>query len=205
MVAVTMAMRKIPVQYPQKVVGRKIYGGQTTFIPMRVNTSGVMPIIFAQSLIMVPATFFTFWKSPLAETISRALSPGALLYSITFGLLILFFAYYYTSVVFNPQDIANNMKRYGGFIPGIRPGQKTSEYLDKVLSHITLPGAVFLAFIALLPWWLIKSLHVPFYFGGTTYLIIVGVALDTIQQIESHLLMRNYEGLLKGIKIKGRK
>lgn len=205
MVLITQAMRKIPVQYPRRIVGRRVYGGQSTFIPLRINTAGVIPIIFAQSIIMIPGTFSSFIRHPIAQQIENFVSPGNLVYDLTFGLLIIFCTYFYTSVVFNPQDIANNMKRYGGFIPGIRPGQKTAEYFDSVLSKITLPGGIFLAFIALLPWWLMQGMNVPFYFGGTTYLIIVGVSLDIIQQIQSHLLMRSYEGLLKGMRVRGRR
>ncbi len=206
MVLMTQAVRKIPVQYPKRVIGRRIYGGQSTFIPLRVNTAGVIPIIFAQSIIMIPGTVAAFLgKTNFTEGLQLWLQPGRPLYDGLYALCIVFFAYFYTSIVFNPQDIANNMKRMGGFVPGIRPGARTAEYINTVLSRITLPGAIFLAFVALMPWWLIKWLGVSFFFGGTTYLIIVGVALDTIQQIESHLLMRSYEGLLKGSKIRGRR
>jgi preprotein translocase subunit SecY len=206
MVLMTQAVRKIPVQYPKRVIGRRIYGGQSTFIPLRVNTAGVIPIIFAQSIIMIPGTVAAFFgKTNFTEGLQLWLQPGRPFYDGLYALCIIFFAYFYTSIVFNPQDIANNMKRMGGFVPGIRPGARTAEYINTVLSRITLPGAVFLALVALMPWWLIKVLGVSFFFGGTTYLIIVGVALDTIQQIESHLLMRSYEGLLKGSKIRGRR
>ncbi len=204
-VLVTQAMRKIPVQYPKRIVGRRMYGGQSTYIPLRINTAGVIPIIFAQSLIVFPSTVATFIKAPWLNTIQNFLAPGAWLYNLLFAGLIIFFTYFYTSVVFNPRDLADNMQRYGGFVPGIRPGEKTAQYLDRSLSLLTLPGAIFLAFMALLPYYLMDSLRVPFYFGGTTLLIIVGVALDTIQQIESHLVMRHYEGLLKGTKVKGRR
>ncbi|MBA7629881.1 Protein translocase subunit SecY [subsurface metagenome] len=206
MVLMTQAVRKIPVQYPRRVIGRRIYGGQSTFIPLRVNTAGVIPIIFAQSIIMIPGTVAAFFgKTNFTEGLQLLLQPGRPLYDGLFALFIIFFAYFYTSIVFNPQDIANNMKRMGGFVPGIRPGVRTAEYINTVLTRITLPGAIFLALVALMPWWLIKGLGVSFFFGGTTYLIIVGVALDTIQQIESHLLMRSYEGLLKGTKLRGRR
>lgn len=201
----TQAARKIPVQYPKRIVGRRMYGGQTTHIPLRINTAGVIPIIFAQSLIVFPSTFATFFKFPFMETVKAILAPGGWLYNLLFAALIIFFTYFYTSIVFNPRDIADNMQRYGGFIPGIRPGPPTANYIDRSLSLITLPGAIFLAVMALLPYYLMSVFRVPFYFGGTTLLIIVGVALDTIQQIESHLLMRHYEGLLKGSKIKGRR
>jgi len=204
-VLITQAVRKIPVQYPKRIIGRKIYGGQSTFIPLRVTTAGVIPIIFAQSLIVFPSTFLAFFKSPFSETIKGFLAPGSWFYSIVYALLIIYFTYFYTSVVFNPQDLADNMQRYGGFIPGIRPGERTKNFIDSVLSRITLPGSLFLAFIALLPHYLMNQMHVPFYFGGTTLLIIVGVALDTIQQIQSQLLMRHYEGLLKTSRIRGRR
>lgn len=204
-VLITQAVRKIPVQYPKRIIGRKIYGGQSTFIPLRVTTAGVIPIIFAQSLIIFPSTFLAFFKSPFSEAIKGFLAPGTWFYSIVYALLIIYFTYFYTSVVFNPQDLADNMQRYGGFIPGIRPGERTKDFIDNVLSRITLPGSIFLAFIALLPFYLMNQMHVPFYFGGTTLLIIVGVALDTIQQIQSQLLMRHYEGLLKTSRIRGRR
>ena len=201
----TQATRKIPVQYPKRIVGRKMYGGQSTHIPLRVTTAGVIPIIFAQSLIVFPSTFATFLKVPFMETIQTILAPGGWLYNLLYAALIIFFTYFYTSIVFNPRDIADNMQRYGGFVPGMRPGPQTANYIDRILTLITLPGAIFLTIMALIPYYLMSMLKVPFYFGGTTLLIIVGVALDTIQQIESHLLMRHYEGLLKGSKIKGRR
>lgn len=205
MVLMTQASRKIPVQYPKRIIGRRVYGGQSTFIPLRLNTAGVIPIIFAQSILLIPGTVATFvGKSGATGGLGVWFKSGHPLYDAIFGLCIIFFAYFYTSMVFNPQDIANNMKRMGGFIPGIRPGQKTAEYINTVLTRITLPGAIFLAIVALMPAWIMNGLGVPFFLGGTTYLIIVGVALDTIQQIESHLLMRSYEGLLKGTKIRGR-
>ncbi len=206
MVLMTQAVRKIPVQYPKRVVGRRVYGGQSTFIPLRVNTAGVIPIIFAQSIMMIPGTVAAFLgKTNFTEGLQLLLQPGRPIYDALFGFCIIFFAYFYTSMVFNPQDVANNMKRMGGFVPGIRPGLKTAEYINTILTRITLPGAIFLALVALMPWWLMKGLGVSFFFGGTTYLIIVGVALDSIQQIESHLLMRSYEGLLKGTKLRGRR
>jgi preprotein translocase subunit SecY len=201
----TQAVRKIPVQYPKRIVGRKMYGGQSTHIPLRVTTAGVIPIIFAQSLIVFPSTIATFIKVPFIATIQSILAPGGWLYNLLFAGLIIFFTYFYTSIVFNPRDIADNMQRYGGFVPGIRPGPQTANYIDRSLSLLLLPGALFLAIMALLPFYLMSIFRVPFYFGGTTLLIIVGVALDTIQQIESHLLMRHYEGLLKGSKVKGRR
>ncbi len=204
MVAVTAAViimqegqRKIPVQYAKRVVGRRMYGGQSTHIPLRVNTAGVIPVIFASSLILFPATLTTFIQHPWMQGIAQALSPGHLTYTALYCALIIFFAYFYTAIVFNPVDLADNMKKYGGFIPGVRPGTKTAEYIDRVLTRITLPGAVFLALISVLPDFLIRVFNVPFYFGGTSLLIVVGVALDTVRQMESHLLMRNYEGFLR--------
>lgn len=206
MVLMTQAVRKIPVQYPKRIVGRRIYGGQSTFIPLRLTTAGVIPIIFAQSILLIPGTVATFLsRGGASQGFSVWFKQGHVLYDLIYALLIIFFSYFYTSMVFNPQDIANNMKRMGGFVPGIRPGQKTAEYINTVLSRITLPGSIFLAIVALMPTWIMSGLGVPFFLGGTTYLIIVGVALDTIQQIESHLLMRSYEGLLKGTKIRGRR
>jgi len=205
-VAMTQAQRKIPVQYAKRVVGRKQYGGQTTHIPLRVNTAGVIPIIFAQSLIMLPSTLaLAFQGNAIIQGVANFVSHGTWAYVLIYGLTIVFFTYFYTAIVLNPTDMADNMKKYGGFIPGIRPGRKTSEYIDRILSRITLPGAIFLAIIAVLPDILIARFNVPFYFGGTSVLIVVGVALDTLQQIESHLLMRHYEGLTSGSRLRGRR
>lgn len=204
-VLVTRAQRKIPVQYAKRVVGRRMYGGQSTHIPLSVNAAGIIPIIFAQSIMFAPATLGSFFpNSEFMMGIVSWFNEGTLLYSLIFGLLIIFFAYFYTAIVFNPVDLADNMRKYGGFIPGIRPGKRTSEYIDRVLTRITLPGAIFFALIAILPYFLMKRMNVNFYFGGTSILIIVGVALDTLQQIESHLLMRHYEGFMKKGRIKGR-
>ncbi len=204
MLAVTAAVvlmqegqRKIPVQYARRVVGRRVYGGQSTHIPLRINTAGVIPVIFASSLILFPATLTNFMPHPWMRAFADALSPGRFSYTLLYMGLIVFFAYFYTAIVFNPIDLADNMKKYGGFIPGVRPGKKTAEYIDHVLTRITLPGALFLATISVLPDFLIRWFNVPFYFGGTSLLIVVGVALDTVRQMESHLLMRNYEGFLK--------
>ncbi len=202
-IVMTQATRRIPVQYPKRVIGRRMYGGQSTFLPLRVNTAGVIPIIFAQSLVVFPSTVAAY--VPTLKYLAEMFRPGHWAYDIIFFALIVFFTYFYTSIVFNPTELAENMKRYGGFIPGIRPGQKTADYVDGVLSRVTLPGALFLGFIALVPWYLINYLKVPFYFGGTTLLIIVGVALDTVQQIESQLLMYHYEGFMKKGRIKGRR
>ena len=205
-VAMTQAQRKIPVQYAKRVVGRKMYGGQSTHIPLRVNTAGVIPIIFAQSLIMLPSTLALWFQGSNAmQAIAGWFAHGTALYVIVYSLTIIFFTYFYTAIVLNPTDMADNMKKYGGFVPGIRPGKKTSEYIDRILSRITLPGAIFLAFIAVLPDLLISRFNIPFYFGGTSILIVVGVALDTLQQIESHLIMRHYEGFVTHGKMRGRR
>ncbi len=202
-IVMTQATRRIPVQYPKRIVGRKMYGGQSTYLPMRVNTAGVIPIIFAQSVVVLPSTASAFL--PMLKKFFEFFRPGFWAYDLVYFAAILFFTYFYTAIVFNPTDLADNMRRYGGFIPGIRPGEKTSDYIDAVLSRVTLPGALFLGFIALLPWYLMDFLKVPFYFGGTTLLIIVGVALDTLQQIESQLLMYHYEGFMKRGRIRGRR
>jgi len=189
--------RKIPVQYARRVVGRKMYGGQSTYIPLKINTSGVIPPIFASSIIMFPATVAQFINVPFMQTVSNLLQPGRVLYESIFVFLIVFFCYFYTAVVFNPDDLADNLKKYGGFIPGIRPGKKTAAYIDRVLTRITLGGAVYVSAICVLPDILISQLNVPFYFGGTALLISVVVAKDTVTQIESHLLTRHYKGFLK--------
>jgi preprotein translocase subunit SecY len=204
-VLITQAIRKIPVQYPKRIVGRKMYGGQSTHVPVRINIAGVMPIIFAQSLVVFPGTFAAFSKNPIAVWLQKTLRAGTGVYDIIYMILIVFFTYFYTSVVFNPQDLADNMQRQGGFVPGIRPGERTAEFIDRIVSRVTIVGALYLVFMALLPSVLMNQFRIPFYFGGTTLLIIVGVALDTIQQIESHLLMRHYEGLLKGSRVHGRR
>jgi len=205
-VAMTQAQRKIPVQYAKRVVGRKMYGGQSTHIPLRVNTAGVIPIIFAQSLIMLPSTLALYFHGSNAiQAVAGWFAHGTWVYVVVYSLTIIFFTYFYTAIVLNPTDMADNMKKYGGFIPGIRPGRKTSEYIDRILSRITLPGAVFLAIIAVLPDLLIRRFNVPFYLGGTSVLIVVGVALDTLQQIESHLIMRHYEGFVSTGRMRGRR
>ncbi len=204
-VLVTRAQRRIPVQYPKRVVGRKVYGGQATHIPLSVNTAGVIPIIFAQSIMFAPQTLLSFFPNvEWLQEIGRYFAPGAVVYSVVYGLIIVFFAFFYTAIVFNPVDLADNMKKYGGYIPGIRPGKRTADYIDKVLTRITLPGAIFFAVIAILPYILIQRANVQYYFGGTGLLIVVGVALDTLQQVESHLLMRHYDGFMKRGRIRGR-
>jgi len=190
--------RRLPVRYAKRVVGNKIYGGQSTFIPLRVNSAGVIPIIFASSVLLFPTTIARFFSLSFAQTISKVLSPSSPIYMILYVLLIIFFTYFYTAVVFNPIEVANNLKKYGGFIPGIRPGRPTADYIERVLSRVTLGGAIFLAVIALLPSLLTQLLGITtFYFGGTAVLIVVGVALETVQQIEAQLLMRHYEGLVR--------
>lgn len=197
--------RKIPIQYAKRVVGRKVYGGQSTHLPLKINTSGVIPPIFASSIIMFPATVAGFIAIPWVQGVARQLSPGTVLYTLLYIGMIFFFSYFYTAVIFNPVDIADNLKKYGGYIPGIRPGQKTSEYIYRVLTRLTFVGAIYLAIICIIPEILIKRFNVPFYFGGTSLLIVVGVALDTISQIESHLVTRSYEGFLRKGRIRGRR
>ncbi|MFI5294760.1 MAG: preprotein translocase subunit SecY [Thermodesulfovibrionales bacterium] len=197
--------RKIPVQYAKRVVGRKVYGGQSTHLPLKINTAGVIPPIFASSIIMFPATVAGFIQIPWVQSFAKQLSPGTIVYTVLYVSMIFFFAYFYTAIVFNPVDIADNLKKYGGYVPGIRPGQKTSEYLYRVLSRLTFVGAIYLAIICVIPEILITRFRVPFYFGGTSLLIAVGVALDTVSQIESHLVTRSYEGFLKKGRLKGRK
>jgi preprotein translocase subunit SecY len=207
-VALTQATRKIPVQYAKRMVGRRMYGGASTHIPLKVNTAGVIPIIFASSLMILPLTVASFFPvgSFGQDFITQWLSPGRAVYEVMYFVIIVFFAYFYTAVVLNPQDVAENMRKYGGFVPGIRPGKKTAEYIDRVLTRITLPGAIALAFVAVVPDVLLRGFNLPFAFGGTSVLIVVGVALDTLQQIESHLLMRSYEGFVrKGSRIRGRR
>ncbi len=189
--------RRIPVQYAKRVVGRKVFGGQSTYIPLKINTSGVIPPIFASSIIMFPATLARFINIPFMQSVSSSLSPGSILYESLYVTMIFFFCYFYTAIVFNPVDLADNMKKYGGFIPGVRPGRKTAEYIDRVLTRINLGGAFYVSAICVLPDILIKYLNVPFYFGGTSILIGVVVAKDTIEQIESHLMTRHYRGIIK--------
>ena len=197
--------RKIPVQYAKRVVGRKMYGGQSTHLPLKVNTAGVIPPIFASSILMFPATVAGFIKNPIMEAIANTFAPGRALYTVLYVGLIIFFCYFYTAIQFNPIDVADNLKKYGGFIPGIRPGRRTAEYIDRVLSRITFGGAIYLSLVCVLPEILYRIFNIPFYFGGTGLLIVVGVALDTVTQIETHLVTRHYEGFLKKGRIKGRR
>lgn len=201
---VEQGQRRLPVQYAKRVVGRRMYGGQTTHLPLKVNTSGVIPPIFASSIIMFPATIGQFIQVPWVQRAADSITPGGWLYSLIFVALVFFFCYFYTAVTFNPADVADNMKKYGGFIPGIRPGKRTADYIDRVLTRITLGGAVYVSAVCVLPTVLIGQFNVPFYFGGTALLIVVGVALDTMAQLESHLLQRSYEGFMKKGSVKGR-
>ena len=205
---VEQGQRRIPIQYAKRVVGRRVYGGQSTHLPLKVNTSGVIPPIFASSIIMFPATLVNFINIPWMKSVADAITPGRFAYELLFVIFIFFFCYFYTAMTFNPDDVAENMKKQGGYIPGIRPGKRTAEYIDKVLTRITLGGAIYISAVCVLPSILTVKLNVPFYFGGTSLLIVVGVAIDTISQIESHMLTRHYEGFLKksaGGRIKGRR
>jgi preprotein translocase subunit SecY len=198
--------RRIPIQYAKRQVGRRLYGGQSTHLPLKINTSGVIPPIFASSLLMAPLTIAAFLPSnPVSDFIKDAIQRGSLLYFTAYVSLIVFFCFFYTAVVFNPIDVADNLKKYGGYVPGIRPGKNTSDYIDKVLSRITFGGALYLSLVCLLPDILISKFKVSFYFGGTTLLILVGVALDTVSQIQTFLLTRDYEGFMKNAKLRGRR
>lgn len=199
--------RKLPVQYAKRVVGRRVYGGQQTHLPLKINTSGVIPPIFASSIIMFPATVAGFIGEsiPWVRSLSEQLRPGTVLYTVLYVSMIFFFAYFYTAVVFNPVDVADNLKKYGGFIPGIRPGHRTSEYIYRVLTRLTFVGAIYLSAVCIMPEILISRFNVQFYFGGTSLLIVVGVALDTVSQVESHLVTRSYEGFLRKGRVRGRK
>jgi preprotein translocase subunit SecY len=209
-VFLTQGTRKIPVQYAKRVVGRKIYGGQSTHIPLRVNTAGVMPIIFAQAIMFIPSTVATFFgESEFMQGVMRWFSFDHPFYWAVFGLMIVFFTFFYTAIAFDPVQVSSNMKQHGGFIPGIRPGKRTAEYIENILTKVTLPGSFFLAFVAIFPYILMNAMDVGYdlasFFGGTSLLIIVGVALDTLQQIESHLLMRHYDGFLSRGRLRGRR
>lgn len=208
-IMITQAQRKIPVQYARRVVGRKIYGGQATYIPLKVDTAGVIAIIFAQSILLFPATIASFIPNPAFQRLAQGLIRGHALYTVMYALMIIFFCYFYTAIVVKADELAENMKKYGGFIPGIRPGAPTAEFIDYVMTRITLAGAFFIAFIAIFPDFLMAWLKVPYlvasFFGGTGILITVGVMLDTLKQVESHLLTHHYEGFIKGTKMKGRR
>jgi preprotein translocase subunit SecY len=221
--------RRVTVQYAKRVVGRRMYGGSSTHIPLKVNTGGVIPVIFASSILAFPATIASAFKGPWVESITTQLGLGMPLYNLLYVLGIIFFTYFYTAIIFNPDDVAENMRKYGGFVPGIRPGKRTAEYIDTILTRITLAGALYLAMIALLPQFLLngfkvapipfvgewldanlprfitEGLNVQFYFGGTSLLIVVGVAMDTVQQVESQLIMRHYDGFMKKSRVRGRR
>ena len=208
-IMITQAARKIPVQYAKRIVGRKVYGGQNTYIPLRINQAGVIPIIFAQSIILFPATMAGLVPHPSLQSFANLLMRWQLLYTILYSALIIFFSFFYTAITMNPVDLADNMKKYGGFVPGVRPGTPTADYFDYVITRITWPGALFLTIIAILPDFVGASLKIPYlvasFFGGTGLLIIVGVMLDTMKQVESHLLMRHYEGFMKSGRLKARR
>lgn len=200
------SQRRIPVQYAKRVVGRKMYGGQSTHLPLKLNTAGVIPPIFGSSILMFPATIASFVPFLWTKKIAEWLTPGSLLHEILYVLLIIGFCFFYTAIVFNPDNVSDNMKKYGGFIPGIRPGKKTAEYIDKVLTRVTWIGAFYISIVCVIPTIFMTKFNVPFYFGGTALLIVIGVALDTIQQIESHLILRHYDGLVKkSSRMKGRR
>jgi preprotein translocase subunit SecY len=209
-VLITQGTRRIPIQYAKRVIGRKVYGGVNTHFPMRVNTAGVMPIIFAQAIMFVPSTVITFFpESEFMDGVQLLFSYDSWFYWILYGVMVVFFTYFYTAIAMNPVDVADNLKKQGGFIPGVRPGKKTAEYLDNILTRITLPGSIFLAIVAIIPAFLAKYAKIPYslasFFGGTGLLIIVGVALDFLQQVESHLFMRHYDGFMKSGRIRGRR
>ncbi len=198
------SQRRIPIQYAKRVVGRKMYGGQSSHLPLKINVPGVIPPIFASSIMMFPATIGSFIQIDWVQRVSAALSPGTVWYYFIFVGMVVFFCFFYAAVQFKPDDLAENLKKNGGFIPGIRPGKKTAEFIDKVLTRITVIGAIYLSVVCVLPTILISQFNIPFYFGGTALLIVVGVGIDTISQIESHLVMRNYEGFMKQGRIRGR-
>ncbi|MEJ2542129.1 MAG: preprotein translocase subunit SecY [Gemmatimonadota bacterium] len=207
-VAMTMAARKIPVQIPRKVVGRgRIQEGQKSFVPLRVNSAGVMPIIFAQSFIIVPGTLAAFSSIPWLQGLADIFQPNNWVYYLTYAVLILFFTYFYTAIIFNPVDLAENLKKQGAFVPGVKPGARTAEYIDRILTRITLPGSIYLAIVALLPFWIFDIFGITtFIFGGTSLLIVVGVGLDTVQQLQQMLMVRHYDGFMKKgrVKMRGR-
>ncbi len=197
--------RRIPIQYAKRVVGRRMVGGQATHLPLRVNTAGVIPPIFASSLLIFPATIAQFVQYPVFQRVADYLQPGGLFYNLVYVGGIIFFCYFYTAVIFNPVDVAENLQKFGGFIPGIRPGRRTAEYIDRILSRLTLAGAIYVSVICVLPTFLIAQFNVPFFFGGTALLIVVGVAIDTVAQMQAHLIQRSYDGFMKKGKVRGRR
>jgi len=204
-VYVERGQRRLPIHYAKRVVGLKTYGGQTSHLPLKVNMAGVIPPIFASSIIMFPATVANFINVPWVQTVAKSLTPGNLAYEIFYVAFIIFFCYFYTAVSFNPVDVAENVKKHGGYIPGIRPGKETSDYLDRVLTKLTFAGALYISAVCVLPSVLVGKFNLPFYFGGTALLIAVGVGMDTAAQIESHLITRSYEGFMKGVRVRGRR
>jgi len=204
-VFVERGQRRLPIHYAKRVVGLKTFGAQTSHLPLKVNMAGVIPPIFASSIIMFPATIGNFINIPWVQNAAKSLTPGNLAYNIFYVAFIVFFCYFYTAVTFNPVDVAENVKKHGGYIPGIRPGKETSEYLDRVLTKLTFAGSIYISLVCVLPSILIGKFNLPFYFGGTALLIAVGVGMDTVAQIESHLITRSYEGFMKGVKLKGRR
>ncbi len=204
-VFVERGQRRLPIHYAKRVAGLRSYGAQTSHLPLKVNMAGVIPPIFASSIIMFPATVANFINIPWVQSAAQRMRPGNFLYELFYVAFIVFFCYFYTAVTFNPADVAENIKKHGGYIPGIRPGKETSEYLDKVLTKLTFSGAIYISVVCVLPSVLIGKFNLPFYFGGTALLIAVGVGMDTVAQIESHLITRNYEGFMKGVRIKGRR
>jgi len=204
-VFVERGQRRVPIHYAKRVVGLKTFGGQTSHLPLKVNMAGVIPPIFASSIIMFPATVGNFINIPWVQKAAKSLTPGNWAYNLFYVAFIVFFCYFYTAVTFNPVDVADNVKKHGGYIPGIRPGKETSDFLDRVLTKLTFAGAIYISVVCVLPSILIGKFNLPFYFGGTALLIAVGVGMDTVAQIESHLITRSYEGFMKGVRIKGRK
>jgi len=190
------AQRRIPVQYAKRVVGRKMFGGQSSHLPLKINSAGVIPPIFASSLMMFPATMANIINIPAMETFSNLLAPGSIIYNLVYVAFIVFFCFFYTAIQFNPEELSENLKKGGGYIPGVRPGAKTTEYIDKVITRLTFSGAIYISAVCVLPTILISKYNVPFYFGGTALLIVVGVAIDFVGQVESHLINRNYQGFL---------
>jgi preprotein translocase subunit SecY len=204
-VFVERGQRRIPIHYAKRVVGLKTYGGQTSHLPLKINMAGVIPPIFASSIIMFPATVANFINVPWVQKAAKSFTPGNWSYEFFYVAFIVFFCYFYTAVTFNPIDVAENVKKHGGYIPGIRPGKETSDFLDTVLTKLTFVGAIYISLVCVLPSLLIGKFNLPFYFGGTALLIAIGVGMDTVAQIESHLITRSYEGFMKGVKIKGRR
>jgi preprotein translocase subunit SecY len=206
-VFVERGQRRLPIHYAKRVSGLKTFSPQTSHLPLKVNMAGVIPPIFASSIIMFPATVANFVNVPAVQSFAKMLTPGNWVYDVFYVAFIVFFCYFYTAVTFNPSDVAENIKRHGGYIPGIRPGKETSEYMDTILTKLTFAGAIYISLVCVLPSILVGgfNLNLPFYFGGTSLLIAVGVGMDTVSQIESHLITRNYEGFLKGVRIRGRR